>query len=121
MLSLIALGAFILAVAYMNVQWIARTEKNRNRNIIWFFIALIDILGTIIAIKVYNLLRNGIDLEFAGAANYFFLILGGASLFLISNSLLSVLSRHGAYRQGAGLVFLLDFLMAIVIFGLFLL
>lgn len=121
MLRFIMILSFILAAAYINVQVILQTEKHKNRNIIWFIMAAVDIAGTMLVNKIYNVLVDGIDIEFKGVINYFLLIVGLGTLTYISSALLVMLSRHGAKVRGGELVILLDAILGIVILGLFLL
>lgn len=121
MLRFIMILSFILAAAYMNVQIILQTEKHKNRNIIWFMMASADIAGTTLINKIYNILVEGIDIEFKGVINIFLLIVGLGTLVYISTSLIAILSRHGAKGRGGDLVLLMDAVLGVVILGLFLL
>jgi hypothetical protein len=119
LIRFIFIMALILSVAYMNVRIFVQTEKNKNRDILWFMVAVADIIGTIIIIKTYNSLAGGIDLQFSGAAEFLLMFIGYAALILISIQLIVLLSRHGARKRGTGLVLTLDLIIGVVLYLLF--
>ncbi|TDT46104.1 hypothetical protein [Fonticella tunisiensis] len=119
MFGLVFVLSLAASAAYVNIKIINDTERNKNRDGIRFLLIFLDIIGTFLILKFYNTLTDGVQIEFSGAIRFMLMISGFAALFITSAKLIVLLKRYSAARKGLNFIVILDFVISIVILGLY--